>query len=414
MKNAAMPLQPDALIGLPQNQPVGRTPHITIRAFCETAAVAASTRRAANDRRLSRAVTEVGEGGIGAAVAYCTVNPTPDVLILESGAARADLLAGLADLAPVCDGKTKVIIVGGSNDIALYRELIASGIAEYLLAPVDALTIISAVLRLFPEENITHIGKIHAVIGVKGGVGSSVLAQNLAWTVSQSTFATLLADLDLQFGTAALNFNIDCHTGFADQLPEGVRLDGALLERLLFKHGPHLSVLPCATAAQISTDPNLDVIEKMLDLARSMFPHVVLDLPNAWSPLVRSALVGADEILLVAEPDLANLRNARSMLDFLKQVRPNDPPPRLILNRIGVPKRKEIKPEAFAAALQIGLSAKIGFDPALFSEAAANGEVFAEVSPKAAVSPILAHLAEQLTGRPYLRHRKGLGRFWGR
>ena len=413
MKTAAMPLQQDTVVGS-QSQPVGSTPHITIHAFCETATVAASARRAGNDRRLARAVTHVSEGGIGAAVAHCTINPTPDVLILESNAERADLLADLAKLAPVCDGKTKVIIVGISNDIALYRELIANGVAEYLLAPVDALTIISAVLRLYPDQNVTRIGKIHAVIGVKGGVGSSVLAQNLAWSVSQSTFATLLADLDLQFGTAALNFNIDCHTGFADQLPKDVRLDGALLERLLFKHGPHLSVLLGATAAHVSTDPDLGVIEKMLDLARSMFPHVVLDLPNGWTPLVRNALLSADNIVLVAEPDLANLRNARSLLDFLKQVRPNDPPPRLILNRVGVPKRKEIKPDAFAAALQIDLSARIGFDPALFSEAAANGQVFAEVSPKAAVSPILALLAEQLTGRPQPHQRSGLGRFWGR
>src|SRR5690606_33137367 len=127
-----------------------------------------------------------------------------------------------------------------------YRDLVSRGISEYLLAPVNALTIIGAVLRLFPEENTRPIGKVCAVIGAKGGVGSSVLAQNLAWTVSQSGAATMLADLDLQFGTAALNYNINCHTGFADNLPEDDRLDGALLERLLYKHGPHLSVLPCA------------------------------------------------------------------------------------------------------------------------------------------------------------------------
>ena len=91
--------------------------------------------------------------------------------LLEDG----DLLAALADLAPVCDPATKVIVVGATNDIALYRELVAEGVAEYLLAPVDALALIGAVLRLFPNEGAAHIGKIHAVIGTKGGVGSSVL-----------------------------------------------------------------------------------------------------------------------------------------------------------------------------------------------------------------------------------------------
>lgn len=414
MKNAPLRLQPDALVGLPENQPSGRTPHISLHAFCETPVVAESMRRAANDRRLSRAITDVSLGGVGAAIAYCSGNPTPDVLILESHAARAELLAALADLAPVCDPQTKVIVLGSSNDIALYRELMADGIAEYLLAPVDALTIIGAVLRLYPEENAARIGKIYAVIGTKGGVGSSVLAQNLAWTVSQGGSATMLADMDLQFGTAALNYNIDCHTGFADQLPDADRLDAALLERLLFKQGPHLSVLPCATAAHVATEPDAGVIEKMLELARASFPHVLLDLPNAWSPLVRRSLLIADEIVLVAEPDLGNLRNARCMLDYLKEVRPNDPQPRLVLNRVGVPKRQEIKPAKFAAALEIGLSAKVAFDPALFSTAAANGQMVAEVSRKAAVAPVLELLAEGLTGRSAPRKRKGFGRFWSR
>lgn len=413
MKHTPLRLQPDALIGLAQNQPVGRTPHIALHAFCETPAVAASMRRAASDRRLSRAAAEVSQGGIRAAILHCSLNPTPDVLILESGAARAELLAELDELAQVCDAKTKVIVVGVSNDIALYRELVAGGIAEYLLAPVDALTIIAAVLRLFPNEGAAGIGRIHAVIGTKGGVGSSVLAQNLAWTVSQTAFATLLADLDLQFGTAALNCNIECHTGFADQLPEGESIDAALLERLAFKHGPHLSVLPCSTAAHIARDPDVDVISKMLYLARGTFPHVLLDLPHAWSPMVRSALLDADDIVLVAEPDLANLRNARCMLDFLKEARPNDPPPRLVINRFGMPKRREIKPEKFASALEVGLAAKIAFDPGLFSTAAANGQMFTEVSRKAAVVPVLEQLAEQITGRPSQRGRRGLGRFWG-
>lgn len=410
MKYVPRGLRPDATV----EQPTGRTPHIAIHAFYETSAVATSTRRAASDRRLSRAEINTSPGGIKAATAYCSDNPSPDVLILESTAARSELVAELTDLAPVCDAETRVIIIGISNDIALYRELVSSGISDYQVAPVDALTIISAVLRLFPEDNDSRIGKVCAVIGTKGGVGSSVLAQNLAWTVSQSGGATMLADMDLQFGTAALNYNIDCHTGFADQLSEGVHLDGALLERLLFKHGPHLSVLPSATAAHIAIDPDLDVIEKILDLARATFPHVLLDLPNAWSPLVRNALRGADEIILVAEPDLANLRNARCMLDFLKQARPNDPPPRLILNRVGLSKRKEIKPEKFALALETALWAKIDFDPALFSAAAANGQMIAEVSRKAAVSLVLKHLAVQLTGRPASRSQNSRGRFWSR
>jgi pilus assembly protein CpaE len=411
MKHAQLLLEPDQLVVPAPQQPVGGTPHIRLHAFCETPGTAAAMRHAISDRRLSRATCVVSMGGLGAAITHCAANPTPHLLILESTASRPDLLGLLADLALVCDAGTKVIVVGKSNDIAFYRALMTNGIAEYLLAPVDPLTVIGAILRLYQNEDTTHIGKTHAFIGAKGGVGASVLAQNLAWTVSQGALATLLADLDLQFGTAALNFNIDCPIGFADQLSEGDRLDGALVERLLFKHGPHLSILPCATAAHIAKDPDVGMIGKMLDLARASFPHVVLDLPSAWSPLVRHGLMTADTITLVAEPDLGNLRNARCLVDFLKGARPNDPPPRLILNRVGLPRRKEIGAKQFATALGLALWAEIPFDATLFSAAEANGQMIAEASPKAAMAGLLDGLAAQLTGRPAPRKSRGLGWF---
>lgn len=412
MKHAQLLLEPDHMVVPAQQQPVGGTPHIRLQAFCETPGIAAAMRHAISDRRLALATSVVSMGGLRAAITHCASNPTPHVLILESTASRPELLAALADLAQVCDALTKVIVVGTSNDIAFYRELMTNGIAEYLLTPVDAVTVIAAVLRLYQTETTAHIGKTHAFIGAKGGVGASVLAQNLAWTVSQGAFATLLADLDLQFGTAALNFNIDCPIGFADQLSEDDRLDGALVERLLFKHGPHLSILPCATAAHIAKDPDVNMIGKMLDLARASFPHVMLDLPTAWSPLVRHGLMTADTITLVAEPDLGNLRNARCLVDFLKGARPNDPPPQLILNRVGLPKRKEIGAKQFAASLGLPLAAEIPFDATLFSAAEVKGQMIAEASPKAAIAAILAGLAARMTGRPPPHKARGLGRFW--
>ncbi len=415
MKHIPPPLQPDAGVGQLRNQPTGLTPHIKIHTFYETPSVAEATRRAAGDRRLARADTNVSPGSIKAATSFCKDNPSPDVLILESIAENSTMLSELADLAMVCDEKTQVVVIGRSNDIALYRELVANGISDYHVAPVDALAVIGAVLRLFPEEKANRIGKVYAFIGAKGGVGSSVLAQNLAWTLSQRGTATMLADLDLQFGTAALNYNINCQVSFADQLRESGRLDGALLERLLFSHGQHLSILSCATAAHIASDPDLAIMEQLLDLAPTLFPHVLLDLPNAWSPLVRSGLQKADEIILVAEPDLANLRNARSLLDYMQQIRPNDPAPHLLLNRVGMPKRNEIKPDKFGHALKTDLWASIGFDAPLFSNAAANGQMIAETSKKAATAQILTQLAAQLAGvAAAAPARKGLGRFWSR
>lgn len=414
MKNAPLLLTADSMVVQPRIRPLGRTPHIKIHAFCETEPFAGAMQDVARDRRFRRANTDISQGGIAAAIAYCTHHPTPDVLVLESGATKYPLLSALADLAPVCDEKTKVIVVGASNDITLYRELMDNGVAEYLVAPVDPLGIMTTILRFFSEASAVRIGKVCAVVGSKGGVGASVLAQNLAAAMSQHGTATMLADLDPTFGTAALNYNIDCPIGFAEQLPDADKLDAALLERLLFKHGPHLSVLPGATAAHVGTDIGADIIDKMIELARTMFPHVLLDVPHAWSPMVRLVLESADDIILVAEPDLAGLRNARCLLDFVKAARPNDPQPRLVLNKVGSPRRKEIAPAQFAAALKVKLAAQIGFDPATFSAAANAGQMIAEASKRAAAVPVIEDLARQILGLASPRKSAGLGGFWQR
>ena len=75
---------------------------------------------------------------------------------------------------------------------------------------------------------------------------------------------------------------------------------------------------------------------------RMTTPCIVLDVPHQWSAWTKRTLVGADDILIVAEPDLANMRNAKNMLNVLKAARPNDRPPLYCLNQVGMHKRPEI------------------------------------------------------------------------
>ncbi len=378
-------------------QPRGRVPYITIGAFCETSDFASSMNGAAADRRLSRADVAVSPGGLRAAVQFFTAHPTPDLLVIETDAQGDDLFLELDALAEVCDTNTKVMLVGGINDISLYRRLVERGITEYLVAPIDALRLINVVLQLFPQDAAVRLGKVLAFIGAKGGTGSSTIAQNTAWSLAAGGTKVLLADLDLQFGTAALNYNIQAAIGFTEQLPVAERLDDAQLERLLYKHGQNLSVLAGATASRDVIPPPLEVLDRILDRARATFPFVVLDLPHEWSPWVRQALLSADEVVVTAEPDLANLRNVRMLFDLLKAARPNDADPRLVLNRIGVPKRAEIKADQFAATLEVPVAAKVGFAPVLFSRSANGGQMVAEISAKGG-KPLM-QLAQELGGK---------------
>ncbi len=142
---------------------------------------------------------------------------------------------------------------------------------------------------------------------------------------------------------------------------------------------------------------------------RSTIPCVVLDVPHQWTGWTRRTLVSADDILVVAEPDLANLRNTKNLVDLLRAARPNDRRPLYCLNRVGVPKRPEIKVADFAKALDDQPVATIPFEPQLFGTAANNGQMIAEISASHKTTESFRLMAQLLTGRPEAkRQRAGL------
>jgi pilus assembly protein CpaE len=136
-------------------------------------------------------------------------------------------------------------------------------------------------------------------------------------------------------------------------------------------------------------------------------PCIVLDVPHLWSGWSKRALVSADDILIVAAPDLANLRNTKNIFDLLKASRPNDRPPLFCLNQIGVPKRPEINAAEFAKAIESQPIASIPFDPQMFGSAANNGQMIAEVAANHRTTEMFLQMAQRLTGRSETKKSKG-------
>ena len=385
-------------------------PRITIQAFCDTPEVAGTIEMASSDRRMARAHVKVHTGGIAAAAEFYKSAPTPNLIVVESRLPSHDLLAELDVMAEVCDAGTKVLVIGHSNDVTIYRELLKRGVSDYLVTPLDVMTIISSISEIYHEEGSEKLGHLYAFIGSKGGVGSSTIAHNVSWTMAR-VFGSdvLLTDMDFPFGTAGLDFNQDPMQGVFDAMSGSDRLDEMLLDRLLAKCEEHLSLL--AAPATLDNDYNFDdaVFDKLLDVVQANVPSVVLDIPHVWTGWAKKMLVAADEIVITAVPDLANLRNAKNLIDNLKQSRPNDKLPRLVLNQVGVPKRPEIKPDDFAAALQLEPIATLSFDPLLFGTASNNGQMIAEASAKSTVSDTFTDIAQIITGRKELRGSRKSG-----
>ena len=132
---------------------------------------------------------------------------------------------------------------------------------------------------------------------------------------------------------------------------------------------------------------------------RGAAPFVVLDLPHAWSTWKRRILLSSDDLVIVATPDLASLRNAKNLVDLVRRARPNDAPPRLILNQVGVPGRPEIAVKDFGDALDLTPALVLPFEPKLFGQAANNGQMLSELAPRAKTTEALAGLAQQISRR---------------
>ncbi|VAW21930.1 Type II/IV secretion system ATPase TadZ/CpaE, associated with Flp pilus assembly [hydrothermal vent metagenome] len=383
-------------------------PRVTLQAFCENSQTAQLIEAAQMDRRMSKVALTTHNGGIEGAVEAYRVNPTPNLILVETILEPEDIPASLEQLAEVCDPGTKVIVLGHVNDVLLYRRLIRSGVSEYLVLPADVDTLVSAIAELFVSQDAPPIGRTIGFVAAKGGAGSSTIAHNCAWVTAQHLRQqVLIVDMDLAFGTAGLNFNQDPPHGIADAVFAQEKLDAVMLDRLISKAATNINLLTAPTILDRAYDLGQGDFEQIIELVQSNIPLIMLDIPHTWNAWVRRTLSTLDEIVIIAEPDLANLRNAKALVDAIKTMRPSENPPHLLLNKLGLPKRPEISPSEFAAAVDCNLIGQIPFDAALFGTAANNGQMIAEVSPGSKINDIFRMVSAHVTGRSHLEAETG-------
>ncbi len=382
-------------------------PRISIQAFCESDGLAQLINSCAEDRRMNRTHVRTVSGGIETACTMYASSPTPNLIILENSGPSDGLLNRLGDLAEVCDPTTKVVVIGYDNDVHLYRELVRRGISEYLVGPVTLPDLINAIAGIFVDPEAEPLGRTMAFVGAKGGVGSSTIAHNCAWAIS-SLFDTevILADLDLAFGTANINFDQDPPQGIAEAVFAPERLDDVFLERLLSKCADHLSMLAAPSMLDRTYDFGTGSFEPVMEVVQRTAPVAVLDVPHMWTNWTKAVLAEVDDVVVIATPDLPNLRNTKNLVDTLSKLRPNDQMPRLILNQVGMPKRPEIAIVDFCEPLSIEPAAIIPFDAALFGNASNSGRMIAETDAKSPVSETFSQLAHILTGRAEVKAQK--------
>ncbi|MEK7246003.1 MAG: AAA family ATPase [Pseudomonadota bacterium] len=380
---------------------------VTIEAFSAQGPTRAAFEQAAKDPRLIRSRVGVHDGGLAGAIAYFRENPSPQVIIVEEAGGDAELMAHLGSLAEVVEPGVKVIIVGALNDVSLYRTLIGQGVSEYLVAPPSPDQVVETVLGIYRDPASAPRGRVIAFFGARGGVGSSSIAHNVAWLLAR-TFkeTTILADLDFSFGSADLAYNIEIKQPAYDVVAQSDRLDDVLFDKCLVPAGDNLKVLANTGNLSLAAAPPSEALDKILDLARGVAGFVVLDLPHVWAEWTQAALEIAEDVVIVAQPDLTGLRESKNILAVLTGRRGANPT-RLLLNKTGESKKTELSAKDFMEAANIHTVLTVPYAPEVFGNALNNGQMIGEVAKTHAVAESLRKIAAQVSGRELKAEKPG-------
>ena len=389
----------------PEPNPSGRpkrtaSPARRLQIFCERQQTGDAAAEAMRDRRLARLQIELHMGGVDAARAMFAASPTPDLIVVESALGAGEMLADLETLAQSCDAGTKVVVIGHVNDVPLYRELARRHISDYLVAPLSAGQLADTIAGTLADDAAPPPGRVIAFLGAKGGCGSSTVCHNTGWALAEMLgVLTIIADFDLAFGTLGLDYNQDLGQGIGEALAAGDRLDSAMLVKLTSKCSERLTLLtpPCTLEAGVDAAPDRTV--HLVQLMGRSASAVMLDLPPGWRAGTAALIADADELVITAEPDLANLRNAKTLIEAARRLRAADKPPLLVMNKLNMPRRPEISIRDFGNAVDLEPATRIAFDAQLFGAAANNGVMIGEMSAKSEHAELFRGLGERLSGK---------------
>ena len=352
---------------------------------------------------LGWAVEKIHKGGLRNAIQSLSVSASPQILFVDL-AESGDPLNDINALAEVCEPGTVVIAAGQVNDVRLYRDLVSSGIQDYLLKPLHADMLREAfghaqALLNAPKHVEISTDRPHcsvAVIGTRGGVGASTVATSLAWLLAdKEKRATALLDLDVHFGTGALSLDLEPGRGLTDAIDNPSRIDGLFIERAMVKASDKLSVLSAEAPINTPLITDGSAFYQLQAEMRSAFECTVVDLPRAM--LIQHAHLISEVQLAVIVTELT-LAAARDTIRILSWMKTNAPQTQLFVlaNRMHASGQLEINRKDFEGSIERKIDYLVPFDQKLAAQAAKLGKPLVEVGKTSkTIAPIVA-LAEKL------------------
>jgi len=353
-------------------------------------------KRLAADWRFARVSVQILREGIEGAITRYGQAASPELIIVETNDISDAFIQQLGNLAGVCAAGTDAVIIGPKNDVHLYRSLVEMGIKDYLVRPVSEEDMIKVIARTLVEKRGLSGSRLISVIGSKGGVGTTAIAQIMAWNVAEVLKQkTILLDIAGSAGGIGIAFGLEPSA----TLTEVVRLGGGGsdddLKRVIQPVSEQLFLLVSGGEPMLMDPPEADNVETLVNRLMQKYPVVVVDLSHATAPVRKRLLARSAEIVLVTTPMLSALRNARTLLGEIKTLKSHTKDVDLVVNMLGMARAEEVPLKDIKTALGLDPAATIAYQPKIFVGSEATGKPIGQNKAAASILETLMPIASK-------------------
>lgn len=340
----------------------------------------------------------------------------PPAIVVADIDGAEDASALVAQLVKACGNRSKVLTIGSANDVAFYRGMVQAGAADYLVKPLNSVSLRDAIIPLLASKNKSKgekqnkSGRVYAFVGVRGGVGTTTVAVNSAWIIAHELgHKTALLDLDLQFGNCDLSLDLEPGRGLREVMTSPDRMDSLLINSAMTKESDQLSVFCAEESLEEVVDFDTAGPLALTKELRNDFEHIVVDIPRCLVARHRRLLVSADHIFLVTDLTLAGIRDTQRIIGAIANLG-GASPIHVIAGRIG-DGEAQVSRATFERSAKSKIEALIPHDPKTVKLSANRGKSIVTVAPGVALTRALRNVAGIMTGEQVSAGASGGGMF---
>lgn len=357
----------------------------------------------------------IAKGSIRTAIKTLGQQRSPKTLIVD--VCKCDLpLSDINELAEVCEPGVSVIAIGDRNDVGLFRELLNSGVSDYLVKPITPTLLQRALFATADGESrsrqTTRLGRLVATVGARGGVGATMVATSVAWSIANRRRRRVaLLDLDLQFGSVALSLDLEPTHGLREALENAGRIDSLYVERSMVQHSESLFVLSSEEELNDDMPHDPEAANALVGELRNKFHYVIVDLPKTLNKEAHQILKDATHLVIVTDLSLVGMRDTLRLMQFALQSNAACQAT-IVVNRVGEYRDGEIAVSEFEKAIGRKIDLRIPFDAKNVTSAMNIGRPVSSYSKT--VGDSIEILIDMLSGVVRTQKPGLLARFWNR